>query len=302
MNKRILITGATGMIGKKLINALQESGHTVSVLSRKLRDIPGAKVFLWDVYSGHIDADCMTGINTVIHLAGENIAQQRWTAKRKQQIIDSRVLSTQLLYKTIKESNADVDTFISASAAGYYGDCGDEILTEESPAGYGFMAQCCKQWEDAVDKGKYLGLRIVKFRTGVILAKGEGALASLEKPIKFFLGAPLGTGKQWIPWIHLDDIISMYKNAVESPLMAGAYNACAPFPVTNDTLTKAIASKLTRPVWPFHVPEKVLKLILGEMSEVVFISSNTSAQKLLSADFKFKYTQLIDALSDIYGR
>lgn len=301
MNKRILITGATGMIGKKLIDALQESGHIVSVLSRTQRNIPGVKSFLWDVYSGHIDANCMTNVNTIIHLAGENIAQQRWTNKRKQQIIDSRVLSTQLLYKTIKEQNAKVDTFISASAAGYYGDCGDEILTEDSPAGYGFMAQCCKQWEDAIDKGKYLGLRIVKFRTGVILTKGEGALASLEKPIKYFLGAPLGTGKQWIPWIHLDDIISMYKNAVESPLMVGAYNACAPFPVTNATLTKAIAKKLTRPVWPFHVPEKVLKMILGEMSEVVFISSNTSAQKLLSTDFKFKYTQLLDALSDIYG-
>ncbi|WEK18811.1 MAG: TIGR01777 family oxidoreductase [Candidatus Pedobacter colombiensis] len=301
MNKRILITGATGMIGKKLINALRESGHTVSILSRKQRNIPGVQVFLWDVYSGRIDKDCMIGIDTVIHLAGENISKYRWSNKRKQQIIDSRVLSTQLLYKAIKEHHADVDTFIAASASGYYGDCGDEILTEDSPAGFGFLAQCCKQWEDAVDKGKYLGLRIVKFRTGIILAKGEGALTSFEKPIKFFLGAPLGTGKQWIPWIHVDDVISAYKNAVESPLMAGAYNACAPFPVTNATLTKAIARKLLRPVWPFNIPEKILRILLGEMSEVIFTSSNTSAQKLLSADFKFKYTQLMDALSDIYG-
>lgn len=301
MNKQILITGATGMIGKKLINALKQAGHGVSILSRKQKNMPGVKVYLWDVYANKIDSSCMTGIDTIIHLAGENIGAQKWTEKRRQQIIDSRVLSTRLLYKTIKETDAGVSSFISASAAGYYGDCGDEILTEDSGPGFGFMAECCKQWEEAVNNGKSQGIRIVKLRTGFVLAKGEGALASLEKPIKFFAGAPLGSGRQWIPWVHVDDIVSMYVNATENPLISGAYNACAPFPVTNATLTRAIAAKLHRPVWPFNVPEKMLKIILGEMSDVVFISTNTSAQKLLSADFKFKYTQLNDALSDIYG-
>lgn len=301
MNKQILITGATGMIGKKLINALKQAGHNVSILSRKQRNIPGVKVYLWDVYRDKIDSGCMTGIDTIVHLAGENIAAQKWTAKRKQQIIDSRVLSTRLLYKTIKDTNARINNLVSASATGYYGDCGDEILTEDSGPGFGFLAECCRQWEEAVDKGRSQGIRIVKLRTGFVLAKGEGALASLEKQIKFFAGAPLGSGKQWIPWVHIDDIVAMYINAVENPLISGAYNACAPFPVTNATLTAAIAAKLHRPVWPFNVPEKMLKLILGEMSDVILMSTNTSAQKLLSADFKFKYTQLDNALSGIYS-
>lgn len=301
MGKHILITGATGMIGKKLISILLKSGHEVSVLSRKQKKIPGVKVFLWDVYHHKIDQECMYGIDTIIHLAGENIAAQKWTPKRKQQIIDSRVLSTQLLYETIKATKTPVSSFISASAVGYYGDCGDEILTEESPSGYGFMAECCQAWEQAVDKGRQLGIRIVKLRIGVILAAKEGALASFEKPIRFFAGAALGSGKQWIPWIHIDDMVAMLVQALTQHTLSGAYNACAPFPVTNATLTKAIAQKLHRPVWPFNVPEKVLKLILGEMSDVVFLSTNTSAEKILETDFKFKYTQLNDALTDIYG-
>ncbi len=302
MNKQILITGATGMIGRRLINALKEAGHTVSILSRKEASIPRVKTYIWDVNQGIIDPMCMSGIDTIIHLAGENIASKKWTAKRKQQIIDSRVLSTQLLYKTIKETNTHINTFVSASAAGFYGDCGDEILSEESPSGLGFLAECCKRWEDAVDQGKFFNIRIVKFRIGFILAKGEGALAALEKPIKFFLGAALGSGKQYIPWVHIDDIIAMFMDAVENPLLHGTYNANAPFPVSNQMLTKSIALKLHRPIWPFNVPEKVLKLILGEMSEVIFISTNTSAQKLLSTGFKFKHPQLEDALSDIYDK
>lgn len=290
------------MIGKRLIAALLQSGHTVAVLSRKRKAIPGVKVYLWDVYQGKIEKECMDGTATIIHLAGENIAAEKWTNKRKQQLIDSRVLSTRLLYQTIKETDAKIRTLISASAVGYYGDSGDEILLEESPAGYGFLSDCCQQWEAAIDKGKQLGIRVVKLRTGVILAKNEGALAALQKPILFFTGAPLGSGKQWIPWLHIDDMVSMYTTAIENTLISGTYNACAPFPVTNATLTKAIAKKLHRPVWPFKVPEKILKLILGEMSEVILISTNTSAQKILAADFKFKYLQLDDALSDIYAK
>lgn len=300
-NKHILITGATGMIGKRLLAALLQSGHSIAVLSRKRKNIPGVKVYLWDIYHNKIEKECMHGIDTIIHLAGENIAAEKWTDKRKRQIIDSRVWSTRLLYQTIKDTDTKIETLISASAVGYYGDSGEEILTEESPAGYGFMAGCCEQWEAAVDKGKQLGIRIVKLRTGVILAKKEGALPALEKPIRFFAGAALGSGKQWIPWLHIDDLVAMYTQAIQNTLISGAYNACAPFPVTNATLTKAIAQKLHRPVWPFNVPEKILKLILGEMSEVVFMSTNTSAQKILATDFRFRYTRLEDALSDIYN-
>jgi uncharacterized protein (TIGR01777 family) len=302
MKKHILITGATGLIGKKLIHALQENGHTISVLARKPGKIKNVTVHLWNVYKHQIDPSCIQGVDTVIHLAGEGIAEKKWTKERKQKIIDSRVLSAQLIHKLIKDANAPVRTFISASAVGYYGDCGDEILTENSSNGYGFLAECCKLWEDAADKGKSLGMRVVKFRIGFIMARGEGALAALDKPIRFFAGAPLGSGRQWVPWVHIDDIVSMFAAAVDEPSISGAYNACAPFPITNETLTRAVAKALHRPVWPIHVPEKVLEMILGQMSNVVLISNNTSAQKLLDEGFKFKYTHLEDALADIYDR
>lgn len=300
MNKQILITGATGMVGKKLIFRLQKAGHQVSILSRTPKKIKDVRVFLWDVSKGSIDKDCLNGIDTIVHLAGENIAGKLWSEKQKKEIINSRVQSTALLYRAIQESKSPVKNFISASAVGYYGDCGDEILTEETPSGFGFMAECCRLWEHSVDAGKVLGLRVVKLRIGIILAKDQGALAALAKPIRFFAGAPLGSGKQWMPWIHVHDIVSLFVSAIENPIMQGAYNACAPFPVTNTTLTKAVAAKLHRPVWPIHVPEKIIRLLLGEMSNVVFISTNTSAEKILETDFKFKYTQLNEALTDIY--
>ncbi|HKG07668.1 MAG TPA: TIGR01777 family oxidoreductase [Pedobacter sp.] len=302
MKKHILITGATGMVGKKLIQTLHEKGHEINVLSRKKGNIKHAKIYLWDVYNDKIDPECIEGIDTVIHLAGENIAEQKWTKERKQRIIDSRVKSAQLIQKLIKDTNAPVKAFISASAVGYYGDCGDEILTETSSNGYGFLAECCKLWEESVDKGKSLGLRIVKFRIGVVLGSGEGALAALDKPIRYFAGAPLGSGRQWIPWVHVDDIVSMFAAAVDDPRINGAYNACAPFPVTNETLTKAVAKAVHRPVWPVHVPEKILEMILGKMSIIVLTSTNTSTQKLLDEGFIFKYTHLEDALTDIYKK
>jgi len=302
MKKHILITGATGLVGKKLIHKLHAEGHSISVLVRKRVNVKNTSVYLWDVYKNYIDPACIEGIDTVIHLAGENIAGKKWTKERKQKIIDSRVLAAQMLLKLIKDTNTPVRTFISASAVGYYGDCGDEILTETSSNGYGFLAECCKLWEDAVDQGKNLGMRIVKLRIGFVLAKNEGALAALDKPIRFFAGAPLGSGNQWIPWVHIDDLVNMFVQALNDPRMSGPYNACAPFPVTNATLTKAVAKSLHRPVWPIHVPEKVLEMILGKMNVIVLISNNTSAQKLLDEGFRFKYTHLEDALADIYQK
>jgi uncharacterized protein (TIGR01777 family) len=300
MTKHILMTGATGLIGKKLIRTLQEKGHKISVLSRKPVVIENVKVFLWDVYQQQIDPRCLEGIDTIIHLAGENVAGEKWSPARKKKVIDSRVLSTALLYQLIKEQQADIQTFISASAVGYYGDAGDEILTEKSLAGTGFLAECCRQWEAAVDEGTALGLRIVKCRIGFVLARNEGALPALDKPIRFFVGAGLGSGKQWVPWVHIDDVVEAFVTAVENEQWTGPYNICAPFPVSNRSLTKAIAKKLHRPVWPVNVPESILKLILGEMSSVALISNNTSAQKLLDTGFQFKYLQLEDALTDIY--
>ncbi|WP_432707991.1 TIGR01777 family oxidoreductase [Pedobacter sp.] len=300
MKKHILITGATGMVGKALLKALIDDGYTISVLSRKPIKLSGIQVHHWDVYRQKITPNCLDGVDTIVHLAGENIATKKWTKERKEQLIDSRVRSTELLYKTIRETPNQVKDMISASAVGYYGDCGDEILTENRENGYGFLAQCCEEWEDAVDQGEQLGLRVVKIRTGFILKHNEGGLAAMDKPIRFFVGAPLGDGQQMVPWIHYQDITEIYKEAISNPNMRGAYNACAPSPVSNLNLTKSIAQVLKRPVWPVSVPETVLTAILGEMSSVALMSTNTSAQKLLDTGYTFKYTQLDHALKDIY--
>ncbi|WP_316846315.1 TIGR01777 family oxidoreductase [Pedobacter psychrodurus] len=299
MAKKILITGASGLVGTELKKHLLSKGYEVNTLSRKKGNDPTN--FVWDVYKGSIDASCLNGVDAVIHLAGEPVADKKWTDERKKQIIDSRVKSTELLFKTIKSKpDHQIKTFVSASAVGFYGDCGDEILTEESPNGYGFLAECCKLWEDAVDQGKKLSLRIVKLRTGIVLSNNGGALPQLDKPVKLFVGAALGTGKQWTPWLHIDDMVEMYIEALENLKMEGCYNACAPFPVTNTALTKAIAKQLHRPFWPIKVPKKALGLLLGERVDAVLMSNNTSAQKILDAGFKFKFTHLEDALKDLY--
>ncbi len=299
MAKKILITGATGLVGTELKKHLLNKGYEVNTLSRKKGNDPNS--FVWDVYKGTIDANCLNGVDAVIHLAGEPVADKKWTEERKKQIIDSRVKSTELLFKTIKSKpDHQIRSFVSSSAVGFYGDCGDEILTEESPNGYGFLAECCKLWEDAVDQGKKLSLRIVKLRTGIVFSTKGGALPQLAQPVKLFAGAPLGTGKQWTPWIHIDDMVEMYIDAVENLKMENSYNVCAPFPVTNSALTKAIAKQLHRPVWPIKVPKKALALLLGERVEAVLMSNNTSAQKILDAGFKFKFTHLEDALKDLY--
>ena len=302
MKRHILITGATGMVGKGLIKALHQKGHTIAILSRKLKPVENAKVYLWDVEKQTVDEECLNGVDTIVHLAGENVASKKWTKERKQQIIDSRVQSAALLHKVLKRIPNHVTQFISASAVGYYGDCGDEILTERSDNGFGFLAECCKLWENEADHFKVFGLKIVKVRIGFVLGKDEGALPALEKPIRLFVGAPLGTGEQWVPWIHLDDLVRIFTEAIDNPLMIGTYNACAPYPVTNSTLTHCVAKHIHRPIWPVKIPEKMLELILGEMSSVVTMSTNTSAQKILESGFTFNFTRLEDALGNLYKK
>ncbi|RZL18679.1 MAG: TIGR01777 family protein, partial [Pedobacter sp.] len=220
--------------------------------------------------------------------------------KRKAQLINSRVKSAQLLYQTIKETKAAVTTFISASAVGYYGDRRDEFLWEDSDPGKGFLADCCVLWEAAADEGLAMGIRVIKIRTGLVLSKNGGALPAMAKPIKLLLGAPLGRGKQWMPWIHIDDIVGVYTKAVEDETMQGAYNGAAPYPSSNKLVVKRIAWHLGRPVWPINVPKFVLQGVLGERSILLLMSTNTAADKLVKAGYKFKYTDLDKALQAIY--
>lgn len=299
-NKHVLITGGTGLIGRLVTNQLINQGYSVSHLSRKPGHNPKIKTYLWDVYKGSIDEHCLQGVGTILHLAGESIAAERWTDKRKKEIVDSRTKSIELIYRLIKSKPNQVNTVISASAIGFYSDRGDELLTEDSPANNDFMAQCCTQWESAADEGKKLGLRILKFRTGVVLSKDEGALPEMAKPIKLGLGAPLGSGSQWIPWIHWRDAVDMYLYAIEKINLSGVYNMVAPSPVTNKQFTRTLAEELHRPVWPIKVPAFILKLLLGEMSTMILASTRVSAEKIEKDGFSFKYPQLTGALKEIF--
>jgi uncharacterized protein (TIGR01777 family) len=297
----ILITGGTGSIGKPLTNALLGKGYKVSHLSRKPGDDPRVKTFLWDVSNDKIDEQCIDSVTVVIHLAGSGVADGRWTDKRKKEIIESRTKSIQLIYNLIRSKPNKVSSVISAAAIGYYGDRADELMTEESEPGTGFMPQCCIAWEKAVDEGRALGLRIVKFRTGVVLDKDGGALPQMAMPVKLLAGAAFGSGKQWIPWIHWQDAIGMYLQAISNINLTGVYNMVAPNPVTNKQLMKAIAHQLHKPLWPINVPAFLFKLLLGEMSVIILGSTKVSAQKIQDDAFVFKYPELKDALEQIYG-
>jgi uncharacterized protein (TIGR01777 family) len=301
MSTSILITGGSGLLGKALTNALLSKGYTVSHLSRSPGTNKQVKTFLWDVEKGQIDEHCLDGIDTVIHLAGAGIADKRWTNDRKQLLIESRTKSIGLIYELIKKTHNRVKSVISASATGYYSNRGDELLTEDSPPSHDFLGICCVEWEKAVDKGEKLGLRILKYRTGVVLTEYGGALPQLALPVRFGIGSPIGSGKQWVPWIHHHDVVAMYIEGIENHALKGVFNMVAPRPVTNSQLSKAVAKQLDRPFWAPNVPAFLIKLLFGEMATVVLGSTRVSAQKIENTGFKFKYPDIAPALKEIYG-
>lgn len=302
MAKTILITGGSGLIGRSLTGSLLQKGYTIYHLSRAgSTRMPEVKTFQWDVYEQQIDERCIDGVDAIIHLAGEGIAEKPWTQKRKRQIIVSRTESLKLIYNLLKKREHQVKQIISSSAVGFYGNRADEILTEESAAGDDFLSRACVQWENTVDEGKELGLKAIKLRTGVVLSHEGGALPQIAQPVKKGFGTILGSGKQWVPWIHIEDVIAMYQFALENEHMEGVYNMTAPTPVTNAQLTKQLAKQLNRPLWLPNVPATVLRIILGEMCAVVLSSYRTSADKIQSQGFEFKFSNLKEALNDIYG-
>lgn len=301
MSKHILITGGTGLVGKHLTNLLLEKGYTVSHLSRTAGKNLKVKTFLWNVPESSIDANCINGVDMIIHLAGAGIAEKRWTDERKKELIGSRTQSISLIYNLLKQHPHQVKKVISASATGFYSDRGNELVTEESAPANDFLGKCCVAWEKAVDEGAALGLEILKFRTGVVLTDEGGALKQLALPIKFGFGTILGSGKQWVPWIHLQDTIDLYLFGIENGL-TGVYNMVAPNPASNAKLTVTSAIQLNRPLWLPKVPAFALKLFLGEMSAVVLASTKVSAAKTEQAGFIFKYPTIQDAIREIYAR
>ena len=299
MSKKILITGASGLIGSRLTELLLQKGYQVSHLgrSKKSGSVPS---FVWDVDKGVLDLQALEGVETIIHLAGAGVADKRWTESRKKEILESRTKSSLLLYNTLVNTNHTVKTVVSASAIGYYGfGFGEQVFTEDSQPGNDYLAQVVKQWEESVDKISSLNLRVVKLRIGIVLSDKGGALVEMAKPIRLGIGAALGTGKQYLSWIHLDDLCTMFIKAVEDETLQGAYNATSGDWVTNIELTKRIAKVLKRPLLLPNVPDFIMKIIVGEMAVIVVNGSKISADKIKKTGFKFNHTDLTETLRSL---
>ena len=301
----VLITGGTGMIGQALAKQLIANGYDVIILSRnpKRSSRPHLTYAKWNIEKGEIDEYALVNTNIIVHLAGEGVADKRWSDKRKQAIVDSRVKSGNLLVKALSENKHQVKTFIAASAIGWYGpDTAkslEEGFVETDPADDSYLGNTCKLWEQSTEAIGGMGIRLVRLRIGIVFNKKGGALAEFLKPAKFALATILGNGKQIVSWIHHHDLCKMIQYAIETPALQGVYNAVAPNPVTNKRLVITIA-KNTYPIYfPSFVPSFVLKLMLGEMSIEVLKSTNVSAQKIQDAGFVFDYPNVEEAIIDL---
>ncbi len=299
MKGKVLITGGTGIIGSRLSQILKEKGYEVAYLSRSTGkgDI---KTFVWDIKTGAIDDNAIKFADYIIHLAGANVFEKKWTNEVKQEIIDSRVKSADLLTDTLKKLKHPLKAFISASAIGYYGaDTGDKRIVETSPKGKDFISKVTEEWEAAVDKAAALGIRTVKLRTGIVFSKDGGALEQLVKTVNRSMGASVGSGKQLISWIHVDDLCNMYIKAIEDESMSGVYNAAGIHPDTNHEVMKEVAELLGKSLLP-NVPSFVLKMMLGsERAEMVLGGNNISEEKILNTGFQFKYKELKPTLQEL---
>jgi uncharacterized protein (TIGR01777 family) len=297
--EKVLITGASGLLGNAIIENLKQEDFEIITLSRTKKSDKNA--FTWNVEKGEIDEEAVKKADYIIHLAGEGIADKKWTDKRKKQIIESRTKSTQLLLKAIKNSGVNIKAFISASAVGYYGAINSEkIFTENDLPANDFLGQSCKAWEDSVDEISKLGIRTVKFRIGVVLSNKGGALPKMAAPFKYYMGAILGNGKQYIPWVHINDVAKAFVFAIKNKNLSGAYNLVAPNGgVSNKEFSKTLSKVLSKPMFLPPVPSFALKFVLGEMADVVLKGSRVSSKKLVDSGFNFDYNDLEMALQSL---
>ncbi|SDW86701.1 TIGR01777 family oxidoreductase [Aequorivita viscosa] len=299
--KKVLITGATGLIGSKLAKACLHAGIEVNYLTtskEKIEKTEKYKGFYWNPKEGKIDSEAFEGVTAIINLVGATIAK-RWTSSYKKVIIESRVESMKLIYNTLENIEHDVSHFISASGVNIYPNSETKLYTEESEeVDDNFLAKVVVAWEKAATKFKNLGMEVTKVRTGMVLAKNDGALPKLVQPIKLGLGAPLGDGNQWQSWIHIDDIVGIYMFILQNQI-EGIFNAVAPNPIQNKKLTKLIANHYGSPLWLPNVPAFALKLILGEMYVLVVEGQLVSSKKIEELGYRFKFYNIEPALQDL---
>jgi len=301
--KNVLITGGTGLIGKHLSERLIQSGYRVSVLSRKRNNNSKIPIYAWDVEKKTIDNEALENVDYIVHLAGANIGERRWTAERKQLILDSRVKSSNLIFEELKRKDIKLKAFISASAVGYYGAVtSNKIFNETDFAPNDFLGETCRLWEQTADQFENAGIRTVIIRSGIVLAKEDGALSKMMGPVKMGIGSAIGVGKQYIPWIHIDDICNIFIKAIEDDAMHGAYNAVSPDPKTNKEFTKIVAKVLNAPFWFPAIPAFALKLMFGKMSEIFLKGSRVSSDKISATGFQFRFPELEKALKNILDK
>jgi uncharacterized protein (TIGR01777 family) len=305
---RVTVTGATGLIGPHLLGALQQRGAHVSVLSRdaerarkRLDDagIAPVEAFDWDLMSEPAPVQALEGRDAVVHLAGENVAQ-RWSTRAKRAIRESRVTGTRNLLAGIRQSEHPPETLVSSSAVGYYGAHGEEPLDEDAPPGSDFLAEICVEWEAEAIKAAELGARVVCVRTGVVLDKNGGALGKMLPPFRLGFGGPVASGRQFIPWIHRDDVVGMILAALGDERWSGPVNATAPEPVSNRDFSRALGQALKRPAL-LRVPGIALQLLYGEMAEIVTKGARVVPAKPLVLGYDFLHPQLEEALQSALG-
>ena len=299
MQKKIVVTGATGLVGKKLCEILKSRGDKISVVSQNKDEakkiIPFANnIYSWKEKNFH---EVFEDVDSVIHLSGANIGAKRWSDSYKEKILSSRIETTKLIVSSFKKLSQKPKSFIGASAIGIYGDRGDELLTENSSLGSDFLADVCKEWESETEKASELGIRTCSMRTGIVLSNEEGAMKKMLLPFKLFVGGPLGNGKQYFSWVHIDDVVNGYLFCIDNNVN-GKFNLASPNPVTMKEFAKTLGIEMKRPAL-FNVPKFALQLILGEGADAVLASQKIKPERLLNEKFQFKFLNLQKAIKNL---
>jgi uncharacterized protein len=306
--RTILITGGTGLVGKSLVRQLIQKNYEVIILTRKLTDVPHQKnvsYALWNVKEGTIDVDALKKADAIFHLAGAGVMDKKWDEVYKKEIEESRTKSSALLINTLQKMEHKLKVLVSASAIGWYGE--DKIpnhyFTENEKADEAFLGVVCKKWEESVEAAQTLGIRVCKLRTGIVLSDDGGAYKEFKAPLKLGVASILGNGKQMVSWIHMEDLCRQYIFALENENINGSYNAVAPIPVSNKTLTLEIAKNVKGKFYiPIHVPTFVLKIMMGNRSVEILKSATVSCDKIKAAGFTFLYPSIEAAVEEIEGK
>jgi uncharacterized protein (TIGR01777 family) len=297
---KIVITGGSGTLGTHLSKMLQKSGYEVAILSRDPKKVKDFKAYQWDVEKGTINEDAINNGDIVVHLAGESVAGNAWSPERKKRILESRTHSTITIANHLQKHNIKLKKYIGASAIGFYGfEPSSKLFTEDDKPGNDYLADVCIQWENAHKSIENCEFANSIVRIGVVFDTNEGALAEMVKPFKIMAGAALGSGKQFVPWIHINDVSGIFVHLIKHPELSGIFNAVAPDFSDNTQVTKAISKTLKKPMLPFNVPSFVLKTVLGEQANLVLQGNKISAEKIEKTGFQFQFKEVEKALQDL---